>query len=175
MWELDHKEGWVMKKWCFWTVLLEKTHQSSLDLKIKPVNPKRNQSWISIGKADAEAPILWPPDVKNWLIGKDPDTGQDWRQEEKGLTGQNGWMAALTQWAWVWANSRSWRWTGKPGVLQSIRLQRVRHRWATEQQQQRVDVEHSFLWLLTFYMSSLEKCPFRSSVLCWLGCLFWCF
>ena len=87
MWELDHKESWAPKNWCFWTVVLEKTLESPLDCKeIKPVNPKGNQSWIFIGKTDAEAetPILWPPDVKNRLIGKDPDVGKDWRQEEKG-------------------------------------------------------------------------------------------
>ena len=72
--------------WCFWTVVLEKTLESPLDCKIKPVNPKENQSWIFIGRTDAkaEAPILWPPDVKNWLIWKDPDAGKDWRREEKG-------------------------------------------------------------------------------------------
>ena len=89
MWELDHKESWAPKNWCFWTVVLEKTLESPLDWKeIKPVYPKGNQSWIFIGRTDAEAeaPILWPPDVKNWLIGKDPDAGKDWRQEEKGTT-----------------------------------------------------------------------------------------
>ena len=89
MWELDHKEGWAPKNGCFWTVVLEKTLESPLDNKeIKPVNPKGNQSWIFIGRTDAEAEAstLWPPDVKNWLIGKDPDVGKDWRQEEKGTT-----------------------------------------------------------------------------------------
>ena len=88
MWELDHKESWVLKNWCFWTVVLEKTLESPLDCKeIQPVNPKGNQSWIFIGgtDAEAEAPILWPPDAKNWLIGNDPDAGKDWRQEEKGM------------------------------------------------------------------------------------------
>ena len=89
MWELNHKEGWVPKNWCFWTVLLEKTLESPLDCKeIRPVNPKENQPCIFIGRTDAkaEAPILWPPDAKSWLIGKDPDAGKDWRQEEKGKT-----------------------------------------------------------------------------------------
>jgi len=89
MWELDHKEGWAPKNWCFQTVVLEKTLESPLNSKeIKLVNPKGNQSWIFIGRTDAEAeaPILWPPDVKNWLTGKDPDAGKDWRQEEKGTT-----------------------------------------------------------------------------------------
>ena len=84
MWELDYKESLVLKNWCFWTVLLEKALESPLDLKvIKPVNPKGNRSWIFIRKTDAEAetPILWPPDAKNQLTGKDPDAGKDWRQE----------------------------------------------------------------------------------------------
>ena len=89
MWELDHKESWASKNWCLWIVVLEKTLESPLDCKeIKLVNPKGNQSWIFIGRTDAkaEAPILWPPDVKNWLLRKDPDAGKDWRQEEKGAT-----------------------------------------------------------------------------------------
>ena len=89
MWELDYKESWALKNWCFWTVVLEKILESPLDCKeIQPVNPKGNQSWIFVGRtnADAEAPILWPPDVKNWLIWKDPDSGKDWRHEEKGTT-----------------------------------------------------------------------------------------
>ena len=88
MWELDYKESWVPKNWCFWTVVLEKTLESPLDCKeIQPVHPNGNQSWIFIGRADAkaEAPILWPPDEKNWLTGKDPDAGEDWGQE-KGVT-----------------------------------------------------------------------------------------
>ena len=89
MWELDHKEGWALKYWCFRTAVLEKTLKSSLDSKeIKAVNSKGNQPWIYIGRTDAETevPILWPPDAKKWLIGKDPDAGKDWRQEEKGTT-----------------------------------------------------------------------------------------
>ena len=89
MWELDYKESWAPKNWCFWTVVLEKTLESPLDCKeIQPVNPKGNQPWIFTGRTDAEAeaPILWPPDVKNQLIRKDPDAGKDWRQEEKGIT-----------------------------------------------------------------------------------------
>ena len=83
--EIDHNESWVQKNWCFWTVVLKKTLESPLDCKeIQPVNPKGNQSWIFIGRSDAEAPILWPPDTKGWLIGKDPNAGKDWRQEEKG-------------------------------------------------------------------------------------------
>ena len=89
MCELDYKESWVPKNWCFWTVVLEKTLESPLDCKeIKPVNPEGNQSWIFIGRTDAEAkaPIIWPPDAKNWLTGKDPDTGENWRQKKEGMT-----------------------------------------------------------------------------------------
>ena len=89
VWELDYKESWVLKNWCFWTAVLEKTLESLLDCKvIKSVNPKGNQSWIFTGRtnAEAETSILWPPDAKKWLIGKDPDTRKDWRQKEKGTT-----------------------------------------------------------------------------------------
>ena len=89
MWEWDYKETWALKNWCFWTVVLEKTLESPLDCKeSQPVHPEGNQSWIFIGRTDAEAetPILGLPDVKNWLIWKDPDAGKDWRQEEKGMT-----------------------------------------------------------------------------------------
>ena len=80
---LDYKESWGLKNWCFWTVVLEKTLESPLDCKVKPVNPEGNQSWMFTGRTDAEAPILWPPDAKSWLIGKDPDADKDWRQEEE--------------------------------------------------------------------------------------------
>ena len=126
MWELDYKESWTPKNWCFWTVVLKKTLESPLDWKeIQPVHPKGNQSWIFIGRTDAEAeiPILWPPEAKNWLIWKDPDAGKDW---------WDGWMASPTQWTWAWINSGSWWWTGKPGVLQFMGSQRVGHNWATE-------------------------------------------
>ena len=102
---------------------------------IKPISPEGNQSWMLIGRTDAEAetPILWPPDGKNWLTGKDPDAVKDWGQEEKGDNkGWDGWMASPTQWRWVWVNSGSWQRTGRPGTLWSMGLQRVRHDWATE-------------------------------------------
>ena len=88
MWELDYKDNWVVKNWCFQTVVLEKTLESPLDCKIQPVHPKGDQSWVLIGRTDVEAetPILWPPHVKSWLIGKDCDAGKDWGQEEKGTT-----------------------------------------------------------------------------------------
>ena len=98
MWEWDYKESWALKNWCFWTVMLEKTLESPLDCKeIIPVNPKGNQPWIFIGRTDAEAetPILWLPDAKNWLIGIDPDAGKDWSQEEKETTGMR-WLDGIT-------------------------------------------------------------------------------
>ena len=100
MWELDYKESWALKNWCLWTVVLEKTLESPLECKeIQPVHPEGNQSWIFIGRTDAEAetPILWPPNAKNWLIGKDPDAGRDWGQEEKRRTEDEmvGWYHQL--------------------------------------------------------------------------------
>ena len=87
MWELDYQESWALKNWCFWTVLLKKTLENPLDCKeIQPVHPKGNQSWIFIERSEAETPILWPPDAKNWLTRKDPDAGKYWRWEEKGKT-----------------------------------------------------------------------------------------
>ena len=109
---------------------------SPVDCKeIQPVHPKGDQSWVFFGRTDAEAetPILWPPDVKSWLIWKDPDAGKDWRQEEKGTDkGWDGWMTSPTLWTWIWVNSGSWWWTGRPDVLLSMGSQRVRHDWATE-------------------------------------------
>ena len=136
MWELDYKESWAPKNWCFWTVVLEKTLDSPLDCKeIQRVHSKGNQSWIFIGKTDAEAetPKLWPLDANKWPIGKNPDGGKDLRLEEKGGNrGWNGWMASLTWWTWVWISSKSWWWTGKLVVLESMVSQRVGHDWATE-------------------------------------------
>ena len=105
--ELDCEESWVSKNWCFWTVVLEKTLESPLDCKeIQPVHPNGDQSWVFIGRTDVEAgtPILWPPDVKNWLTGKDPNAGKDWGKEEKGMTEDA--MIGWHQWTWVWVNSR---------------------------------------------------------------------
>ena len=126
MWELDYKESWVPKNWCFWTVVLEKTLESPLDCKeIQPVHLKGDQSWVFIGRTDVEAEtlILWPRDVKSWLIWKDPDAGKDQKAGEGDDRGWDGWMASLTRWAWVWVTSGSWWWTGRPGVLQSMGLQ----------------------------------------------------
>ena len=127
MYQLDHKESWVPKNWCFWTVAMEKTLASPLDSKeIKSVNPKGNQSWIFIGRPDA--PILCPPDQRPDLLEKTLMLGKtEGRRREN--RGWDGWIASPTQWTWVWASSGSWWWTGKPGVLQFMGLQRVRHDW----------------------------------------------
>ena len=137
MWEVDCEEGWALKNWCFWAMVLEKTLECSLDYKeTQTFHPKENQSWMFTGRTDAEAEalLLWPPDGKSRL------TGKDWCLErlkagEGDDRGWDGWMASLTQQTWVWASSgREWG-TGKPGVLQSMGSQRVGLDWATEQQQ----------------------------------------
>ena len=134
--ESYHKEGWALKHWCFWTIVLEKTLESPLDCKeIQPVHPKGDQSWVFTGRTDAEAelPILWPPDAKSWLNGKDPVCWERLRAGGEGDDrGWDGCIASPTQWTWVWVDSGSWWWTGKPGELQFMGLQRVGHNWATE-------------------------------------------
>ena len=100
MWELDSEESWALKNWCFWAVVLEKTLESPLDCKrSNQIHPERDKSWVFIGRADAEAetPVLWPPHAKSWLIGKDPDAGREWGQEEKGMTEDEmaGWYHRL--------------------------------------------------------------------------------
>ena len=137
LWELDYTESWVLKNWCFWTVMLEKTLGSPLDSKeTKPVNLKGNHSWIFIGSTDAKAetPVIWPPDAKNtWLIWKKPWCWERWKMGGEGdYRGWDGWMGSPIQWTWVWVNSRSWLWTGRPGVLQSMGSQIVGHCSVTE-------------------------------------------
>ena len=130
MWELDCEESWAPKNWCFGTVVLGKTLESPLDCKeMQPVHFKGDQSWMFIGRTDAEAetPILWPPHVKSWLIVKDPDAGRDWGQEDKGMTEDE-----MAGWHHLWVKSGSWWWTGKPAVLQFMGSQRVGHDWVTE-------------------------------------------
>ena len=132
MWELDHKEGWALKNWWFWTVVLEKTLESPLDSKdIQPVNPKANQPWIFIGRTDAEAPIFRPPDEKSWLIRKDPDARKDWRQK-KGMTEDEivGWHHRLDGHEFEQAPVVS---VGQGGLACcSTWGNRIWHEWATE-------------------------------------------
>ena len=135
-WELDYKESYEPKNWCFWTVVLEKTLESPLDCKeFHPVHPKGDQSWVFIGKTDVEAEtlILWPPDAKGWLIWKDPGAGKDWGQEEKRATEDEiaGWHHQLDGHEFGWTLRFRWR-TGRPGVLQFMGLQRAGHYWVTE-------------------------------------------
>ena len=130
MWELDCEEGWVPKNWCFWAEVLEKTLESPLDCKeIQPVHSEGDQPWDFFGGNDAKAetPVLWSPHAKSWLTGKDSDAGRDWGQEEKGTTEDE-----MAGWTWVWVNSRSWWWTGRPSVLRFMGSQRAEHDWVTE-------------------------------------------
>ena len=136
MWELDHKESWAPKNWCFWTVVLEKTLESHLDCKeIQPVHSEGDQSWVFIGRtgAEAEPPVLWPPDAKKLTHWKRPSC---WERLKMGGKvddkGWDGWMTSPTRWTWVWVSSGSWWWTRKPGILQSMRSQRFEHNWVTE-------------------------------------------
>ena len=129
---LDCEEGWALKNWCFWTVVLEKTHESPLDCKeIQPVHPKGDHTWVFIGRTDVEAetPMFWPPELthlkRSWCWER-------LRAGEGNDRGWDGWMASPTQCAWVWVDSGSWWWTGKPGVLRFMGSQRVRHYWGTE-------------------------------------------
>ena len=138
MWELDCKESWALKNWCFWTVVLEKTLESPLDCKdIQPVYPKGDQSWVFIGRTDAktETPILWSPDVKNWLIGKDPDDRKHWGQEEKEMTEDEmvGWHHRLNGHGFGWTPGVGDGQRGRPHMLRFMGLQIVRHDLVTEQ------------------------------------------
>jgi len=135
MWELDHKENWTPKNRCFWTVVLEKSLESPLECKeIKPVNPKGNQTWIFTGSTDAEAetPILWPPERRTDSLEKTLMLGKIEDRRRRGQKRWDNWMASPIRWTWVWASSRNWWWTGKPGMLQSMESQTVRHNWVTE-------------------------------------------
>ena len=134
MWELDYKESWVLKNWCFWTVVLKKTLESSLECKeIQPVHSKGDQSWCSLEglmlKLKLQYLATWHEELTHL---KRPWCWERLRVGEGEDRGWNGWMASTTQWTWVWVNSGSWWWTGRPGVLQSMGSQRVRHDWATE-------------------------------------------
>ena len=135
MWELDYKESWVLKNWCFWIVVLEKNLESPLDCKeIQPVHPKGDQSWVFIGRTDVEAetPILWPPDAKSWLIWKALMLGKIEGRRRRGWQRMR-WLDDITDSMDMGlGNSRSWWWTGRAGVLWFMGSQRVRHDWATE-------------------------------------------
>ena len=155
MWELDYKESWALKNWCFWTVVLEKTLENPSDSKkIQPVHPTGNQSWIFTGRTDdeAETPILWLPDVnltdsfeKTLTLRKMKAGG------EGGDRGWDGWMASLTQWTWVWVDSRSWWWTGRPGILRFMGSQRVGHNWATELTDWNIYMTEINIYMLLIY------------------------
>ena len=169
MWELDYKESWAQKNWFFWTVVLEKTLESPLDCKeIQPVYPKGDQSWVFIGRTDAEAetPILWPPHAKSWLIGKDPDAGRDWGQEEKGTTEDEmaGWHHRLNGHEFEWtpgvgdgqgglACCGSW---GCKELDMTERLNWTELNWI-------ISDEYLYMCSSAIGMSSLEKCFFKWS------------
>ena len=130
---MGYKESWALKNWCFWTVVLEKTLESPSDCKeMQPIHPKGDQSWVFIGRTDvaAETPVFWPSNAKSWLIWKDADAGKDWGQEENGNTEDE--IVRWHHWVnghltWVWVDSGSWWWTGRPGVLQFMGSQRAGH------------------------------------------------
>ena len=141
MWELDYKESWVPKNWCFWTVVLEKTLESPMDCKeIQPVHPKGDQSWVFIGRTDVEAetPILWPLEEVTWRREEVTHLKRPWCWERLrvGEAGDDrrwdNWMASSTQWTWVWVNSGSWWWTGRPGVLRFMGSQKVTETWLSD-------------------------------------------
>ena len=137
MWESNCEESWALKNWCFWTVVLEKTLESPWDCKeIQPVHPKGDQSWIFTEGLILKLKLqltLATPHAKNWLIGKHPDGWEELGAGREGDDrGWDGWMASPTRWTWMWVNSGSWWWTGRPGVLRFMGSQRVGHDWATE-------------------------------------------
>ena len=167
MWELDCEESWAPKNWCFWTVVLEKTLESPLDSKeILPVHPRGDQSWVFIGRTavEAETPILWPPDVKSWLIGKDPDAGRNWGQEEKGTREDEmaGWCHRLDG-RWVWVNW-SWWWTGRPGVLRFMGVAKSRTRLSDW-----TELSNTNLLLTSIITTDKQsnKCSLTFSLACW--------
>jgi len=160
MWELDHKEGWAPKNWCFWTVVLEKTLASPLDsTEIKPVSPNGNQPWIFIGRTDAdhEAPIFWLPDGKGRLIGKTPDAGKDWRQDEKRVT-EDEMVRLYHRLSGHDIEETLWDSEGQRSLARcSLRGRRVQHDLVNEQWQQIAEIKHCGLRILKVVPVSLRN------------------
>ena len=156
MWELDCEEGWAPKNWCFWTVVLKKTLESLLDCKeTQAVHSEGDQPWDFFGRSDAKAetPVLWSPHVKSWLLGKDlcwEGLGAGGEGDDRGW---DGWMASLPQWTWIWVNSRSWWWTGRPGMLRFMESQWVGHDWLTELNWRTIEASCSKCGPWTFNLS----------------------
>ena len=166
MWELDHKESWALKNWCFWTVVLEKTLESALDCKeIQPVNPKGNQPWISGEGLMLKLKATWCEELTHlkrpwcWERLKAGGEGDD--------RGWDGWMASPTQWTCVWVDSESWWWTGRPGVLQFMGSQRVRHNWVTELELDELTIRISGTSLVIWWLRltfQCKGCDFRTDI-----------
>ena len=163
MWEWNYKESWVLKKWCFWTVVLEKTLESPLDSKeIQPAHPKGDQSWVFTGRTDVEAetPIMWPSHAKSWLIGKDPDAEKDWGQEEKGTTEHEmfGWHHRLNGPEFE-DSPGDGEGQGNLVLLQSIESQRVRRYWATAL---------NWIWNLPYWTPTSYSFEKVVITICWI-------
>ena len=149
MWELDCEEGWALKNWCFWTVVLEKTLESALDCEeIQPVHCEGDQPWDFFGRNDAKAetPVLWPPHAKSWLIGKTLMLGGIGGTRRRGRQRMRWLDGIMTRWTWVWVNSGSWWWTGRPVVLWFMGSQRVGHDWVTELNWTDCCIRTTILW-----------------------------
>ena len=163
MWELDYKESWAPKNWCFWTVVLEKTLESPLDCKeIQPVHPKGDQSWVFIGRTDVEAetPIFWSPDAKSWLIGKDPDVGKDWGQEEQEMTEDEmvGWHHRL--------DGHGFGWT--PGVGDGQGGQACCSSWGQKESDTTERLNWTVLWAMWLWIPWSQEIVWSVSFHLWL-------
>ena len=176
MWELDCEKSWASKNWCFWTVVLDETLESPLDCKeIQPVHSKGDQPWLFFGRTDAKAetPILWPPHVKSWLVGKDSMLGGIGGRRRRDNRGWDGWMASWTLWTWVWVNSGSWWWTGRPGILQLMGLDTTEQLNWTEELPRHLWILDLHLMLkfhgTWMYLDSLIHWLLTEHLLCYLG------